>query len=661
MAINPTGSGGESHELTTRPDLNLAVPNQTDGRQRSGSASGLASPSTPSSQHLGVFQGLSVRRPRSDSGASMTSESGIAALVMSGMNLASMGVPQTAKIETLEEWFHPVRLAKIRLSGPVRAGSVDYYTGVLKKDDHGRLTADDFFVNEVINLARATNPDIDNITLEEGDQMTVSMNPKMIQCLDDMRNLCQVGNVAVKKKRGSDDMVELKGEVSILLSTMVKVMMEGRDAFKDHIKMGIRGHENQHPYDYLSSMTPTITSNNPALRTAVEDAIESRADYCAKLAAGHIKNMAARKRTEPGGWALSTSLAVATSLPWVKAVIPAVMTYLRHQGYSPTREALALAGIDTAPNPLIEFMDTLIGMFIMASLKNEEVNKKRAVGMGTLAAGLTAVTTFANKVMQETGGIPIPGGSAAGAYFVKFANVFISGITTTTQAIGAGISVPGEAQDALLKTTSAVTKSIDDPEGILRMPASIQTEQEAKGYVDFLSARGTFDDPGDGAFAESTFWMMATSMLSVGLHGEETWTAGEKALIPFETMQVFDTVAFQPIEAHTLHAVWLRAKLNLPPILPGEAMKEKMLLAAITRCEVEGRKFTRKDLNDIDSQILPHWGSAISDMVMTSIDFVPNMLGFPMTLKERVPYPTPAAPDEERAPRIVINDVEGAV
>ena len=337
------------------------------------------------------------------------------------------------------------------------------------------------------------------------------------------------------------------------------------------------------------------------------------------------------------------------------------MTYLRHQGYSPTREALALAGIDTAPNPIIEFVDTLIGMFIMASLKKEEVNKKRAVGMGALAAGLTAVTTFVNKVMQETGGIPIPGGPAAGAFFVKLTNLFISGITTTTQVIGAGVSVPGEAQDALLKTTAAITKSIDDPEGILRMPASIQTEEEAKGYVDFLSARGTFDDPGDGAFAESTFWMMATSMLSVGLHGVETWTAGKKALIPFETMQVFDTVAFQPIEAHTLHAVWLCAKLNLPPLLPGEAMKEKMLLAAITRCEVEGRQFTRKDLDEIDSQILPRWGSAMSHMVMTAIDAVPNMLGFPMTLKDRVPYPQPTAPGEERAPQIVVNDAEGAV
>ena len=648
--------------------MSTLAPTDTGTAARPASTS-----STSSAPNTGVFANLSTRTSRRASSPSSASGGGaLHALVAHSMALASPAAPVHAD-PSANNFFNPTRLAKIRFNGPVTSGSIDYYTGTVKKDAQGRLEADDFLVNSLLQFAQT--PTLGSTrtlrdTELQGDQasLTFSMDPRIVQCHDDFSKLCRVSDIDIKRHATSQQKSALgEDDVPIIIPTLLKVMLEGRAAFKPDAKVGLPGRENQHPYDYLAEMMPQIISDNPGLKTGLDGVLGDRPDYRARLAASQLLKMATEKQSAPAGWALSTGLAVGFQTPWVQAAIPAFTRFLGQHNLSPTRAAAALAGLNTIPSTMIEMVDATIGFAILSAFKKEDWTIREIAPKAALAGLISGVTSFPYNLLQETGGIP----DGRFPAIRNIANLGLNVVAAATQVMGAGIGIPMEAQAGKAKLTAALAHSIGEQDGLLSMPSDVRDAKQAEAYINELASRATHHNPSDGVAQASVPLMLGAAMMSVALNAQGIVTHGQQPLIPDAALKIIDITTFQPIEAHTLHAVWLASKVDMPPLMKSDERKHKMLLDALTRAETSGKPFTREDLNRIDPNLLRKMGAAISETVMSVIQLIPHsadgLRGRDTRLSSRVIYPQPASDSEHagenraQLPQIRIGDPADAV
>ena len=585
----------------------------------------------------------------------------ISALAAQSMALAVPATPAETAIAA-DGFFNPTRLAKVRFSEPVKTGSISYYTGTVEKNAHGRLEADEYLVNALLQCTQMPTTTsarvLGNIDLQGGEaNLTFSIDPRIIQCHADFEALCVVSDATTKTHSTSTTTRALGGKpVPILIPTLLRVLTEGRSAFKPDAKMGIPGHETQHPVDYLAEMMPQISSNNPALKHGIDGVLADRPDYRARVAAAQLLLMASTKETAVGGWALSTALAAVTNTPWVVYALPAFTRFLSSVNLSPTRAAASVAGLNMIPSTVIEIVDAAIGFVILNTLKKEDSSFKEIAPKALLAGVVSGLTSFPYTMLQQSGGIP------DGSYPVlrDVANVALNVAAAVTQVMGAGISIPMEAQDGRQRLTAALTHSARDEDGLMSVPAHLADDKQVKKYFDDLSAKSTHYNPSDGAAEAAAPMMVGAALLSVALDSQSIVTHGAERLVSEGGMKIIDILGFQPIESHTLHAVWLASKMNIPLVMTSDEKKYKLLLEALTHAETTGVPFSRKDLDKIDPDLLRRLGSTISSVVMSVIHSVPGGIdlirGRDTSLSGRIFYPPAASAESVVPPQIQSGD-----
>lgn len=565
----------------------------------------------------------------------------------------------TVHAKSHASFFHSAFETERRFNEPVKSGE---FLGTVKKDSGGRLGADDYLIDSLLQFAQTPTPGSTR-TLRgiemHGDEarLVFSMDPKIEKCHADFSEFCRVSDVLVTKHATTRNTVMLDEEsIPILIPVMLKVMLEGRDAFKPNAKVGLPGHENQHPYDYLAEMKPQIMSDNHGLKAGLDRVLADRPDYRARLAAAQLLKMATEKQAAPGGWAMSTALAAAFQTPWVLAAIPAFAHFLEQKNLSPTRAAAALAGLNMIPSTFIEMIDATIGFAILSTFKKEEWTLREIAPKAALAGLISGVTSFPYNLLRESGGIP------DGPYPVvrDIANLGLNFAAAVTQVTGAGIGVPMEAQAGKARLTAALAHSIGDQDGLLSMPSDLRSDAQVKAYVDELAARATHHNPSDGVAQASVPVMIGAAMIAVVLDAKSIVTHGKEHFFPDEFLKIVDIVAFQPIEAHALHVIWLASKAGMSSLLKSDEDKQKKLMAALTEAERLGRPFTRDDLRAIDAHLLKRIGGAISDAVMATIQRVPHnvdgLRGRDTRLQSRVIYPAARTGVQGRTSEAPIDD-----
>jgi len=647
----------------------LPVASPLDGLPRRPTTPGSPGATSLSGRVSGLFS-------RSRAGSNVSSQGGlptITALARQGVVMAGPAAASAATVAS-KNFFNPTRLAKIRISGATKTGSINYYTGKVEKRADKKLEADEFLVDGFLQFAQtptASSPQVlGEIDLRGGEaSLTFSMDPRIIQLHADFDKRCMVSDIETRIHSTSEKMKPLGGDpVSILIPMLLRVMTEGRSAFKPNAKMEIPGHEEQHPYDYLVEMMPQISSDNPTLAAGLQRVLLDRADYRARVAAAQVLAIASEKTTAVDGWAASVGLAILTETPWVVALLPAFILFLTRAGLSPAKAAASIAGLNMIPSTVIEIVDAFIGFLILLKLKKKDASFRELAPKALLAGVVSGMTSFPYNLLQESGGIP------DGAYPVlrDIGNVVLNTAAAGTQIVGAGLGLPMESQAGRLNLTAAMTHDARDPNGLMSVPAHLKTDKEVEDFFDDLSAKATHYNPSDGAAEASVSMMMGAAMMSVALDGRAIISHGAERLLSQRVMNIIDILVFQPIEAHTLHAVWLASKINIPLVKNSEEKEYKLLVVALTNAEISGVPFTRADLDKINPELLKRLGSSISSMVMSVIDLPPTIIdavrGIDTSLSGSIKYPKPIPPVDPNAPakqvslpQIQINDPEDAV
>jgi hypothetical protein len=513
-----------------------------------------------------------------------------------------------------------------------------YFKGSVKKDLHGQFISDDPFIDSLLKLAPE---DLRNIQLQcDRADLAFHMDPRLERCYTDFEELCSVRDVEIRKNAKSQKKVRLGEEdIPILIPSLLKVILEGRDAFKSEARVGLSGRDEQHPYDYLAEMMPRVESSNTELQRVLNGVLSNRPDYRARLAASQLLKVATEKQPALAGWAASTALAALFQPPWVELVIPAAMKSLG--GLSPTRTAAAIAGINMIPSTAIEMIDAAIGFAILSIFKKKEVSLREIAPKAALAGLISGVTSFPYNFLQQSGGIP----EGSYPWLRNAANLLLNFAAAVTQVMGAGISVPMEAEAGKSTLTAALAQSVREPGGLLSMPPGIRDAKQAEAYIKELARLATHCNPSDGVAQASVPLMLFAAALSFALNSKGIVTHGQHSLIPEAALQIIDITTFQPIEAHTLHLVWLASKADLWPLMKSDERKHKMLLTALTQAEASGKPFTRDDLNRIDPNLLRKMGDSISDVVMSGI----HLFGRGTRVSARVDFPSGPANEQNPA------------
>lgn len=148
----------------------------------------------------------------------------------------------TARADSHASFFQTER----RFNAPAKSGE---FLGTVKKDSGGRLGADDYLIDSLLQFAQTPTPGSTR-TLRgiemHGDEarLVFSMDPKLEQCHADFSELCRVSDIFVRKHAATRNTVMLDEEsVPILIPVMLKVMLEGRAAFKPDAKLSLSGRE----------------------------------------------------------------------------------------------------------------------------------------------------------------------------------------------------------------------------------------------------------------------------------------------------------------------------------------------------------------------------------------------------------------------------------
>lgn len=521
---------------------------------------------------------------------------------------------------------------------------------------NGELTSDNETIRNLIHYLGDTAKLFADQPQLDGMQVKIRPNPEASMAYKALEEHCKVGKALVRPGKsplspGQEAQLQQEEiEGNALVPLLMGVIERGRDALGANARIEGLDHRQVPIHDFLAALRPRVEVADPELSLAINTKIRSDANASAKLGAETLLQMATQKTFAVKSALASVGVSLGLGATWELWGSHLLKNALFGKGFSPTKFALKLAGIDSVPPLLIETLDTLCVLAAIKVMKGEDgwsLKNLPTKLMGLLpkagkAGAISAAGSFPNNVLQYKG---------VGA---RAANTTLNALTTEAAILSAASGIPLEVKESEANTNAAIVEKIRD--GLLALPPldpNATPEQRAKqleAHVNTVTKRALAMSPGDGIGQKSMAFAAVVGLIPFVLGNNATKLVSEPVL------RIMRSTVFNPIEAIAMNSLVFSSKFNIPGLMTSDYRKHAQTLERILQ-EASARD-TPMQAGDI-SRIFHRWdglnraGSAIVNTMSAIFDALPalgRMAGIGETpLTQRIPYETLARPAHERA------------
>lgn len=538
------------------------------------------------------------------------------------------------------------------------AGGAITISGRLHIDKAGQLTSN----NETIrNLIRYLGNDAQKFAHQLNDmQVTIPPHPDAAAAYEALEQHCGVEKAMIRsadkpssRKPTQDAQQEpllntpppnelkeddkVKGNV--LMPMLIHVIEGGAKAFGTQDKMP---DQDMSVHQFLASVAPQVEISNP--HTKVNDPelgllfkskLNKDIDASARLGAATMFQMATQKTF--AFKELGMSLAVSSGLGtlWELGGADLIKNALKTLNLSPTRYALAAAGIDSVPPIVIETMDSAIVLSAVKAMNRAAASfmarVREALPAATVAGIKSSLGAYANNLLQYTG---------TGSYPADLA---LNTVATELAILSAASGIPGEVKENTANMQAAIVEKMR--EGLLAAPprephmSSEEYTQRVKDHVQKLTQQVMDMSPGDGIAQKSLAFASLVGLIPLGLSDKVTNLVSESAL------RIIRSTIFNPIESIGMNALVATSKINIPGLMSSDANKHEQVTNRILQDAAHGKPLQNGDVHKIFHQwdVLNRAGRTILEGMSLTMDALPNKVAGmikkdPPPLSQRIAY-----------------------
>ncbi|WP_247535433.1 type III effector protein [Ralstonia pseudosolanacearum] len=574
---------------------------------------------------------------------------------------AAAGASQAASDALPTSYPEPPQLASLSAASESgessEAGGAVTISGRLQIDKAGQLTSN----NETIrSLIRYLGNDAHHFAHQlDGMQVTIRPHPDAAAAYEALEQLCGVEKALIRSadkpssRNPTQDaqqepllntqplskLVEDEVEGNVLMPMLIHVIEGGAKAFGTQDKMP---DQDMSVHQFLASVAPQVEISNPhtkfsdpELSLLFKSKLNKDIDASARLGAATMFQMATQKTF--AFKELGMSLAVSSGLGtlWELGGAELIKNALKTLNISPTRYALAAAGIDSAPPIVIETMDSAIVLSAVKAMNRAAASfltrVREALPAATVAGIKSALGAYANNLLQYMG---------TGSYPADLA---LNTVATELAILSAASGIPGEVKENTANMQAAIVEKMR--EGLLAAPprephmSSEEYTQRVKDHVQKLTQQAMDMSPGDGIAQKSLAFASLVGLIPLGLSSKVTNLVSESAL------RIVRSTVFNPIESIGMNALVATSKINIPGLMSSDANKHEQVTNRILQDAAHDKPLQNGDVHKIFHQwdVLNRAGRTILEGMSLTMDALPNKVARmikkdPPPLAQRVAY-----------------------
>ncbi len=424
-------------------------------------------------------------------------------------------------------------------------------------------------------------------------------------------------------------------KTSTLTPLLLSVIEHGHGGFGSNDQIRDRSGKQVSVHDFLAALAPQVSVNDPELSLAFNRKLHADTDASAKLGAATLLQMATNKTFALKELGMSLAISSGLGALWELGGAELIKNALKTLNISPTRYALAAAGIDSVPSAIIEIADSAIVLSAVKAMNHAAASflqrLREALPDATVAGIKSSVGAYANNLMQY-----VSTGSSR-------ADLALNTMTTEVAILSAASGIPGEVKENEANLKAAVLEHIRD--GLLAAPprephmSPEQYTAQVKKHVEQLTQRALDMSPGDGIAQKSLAFASIVGLIPLLLSDKVT------NLVPESTLRIMRSTMFNPIEAIGMNVLVLASKINIPGLMNSDAQKHKQVMNRILQEATLGKPLQDGDVHKLFQQwdALNRAGRVILDGMSLTMDALPNKVarmikGDPAPLPQRIAY-----------------------
>ncbi|MFA0924069.1 XopB/HopD1 family type III secretion system effector [Xanthomonas fragariae] len=532
---------------------------------------------------------------------------------------------ETSLLTSLAKFCPPSQLP------PVHVGSVH------RKD--GRVISDHPVVQAMLSFVQADQALPPQAASIKGVKLEIRPRRDPEKALEEFKAAFTVEKAQLMPDADSSERVSEEINADIHIPLLLKAIERGAAAFGSGAMIEAPDGSQISAKAFLASCAPTITSNDDVLAEFVNQKLEKDDDLKVRLGAEELLHAATKKHFQLGGLAGSIGVSSILGSAWELGAAEVLKNAVFGKGFSPSKNALQLAGIDSVPPLLIETMDTMCVLAIVKGMKGEDWSMRDLLPKAMKAGAISSVVSFPNNLLQYTG-------------FKSRVGDFAANTATTEAAIfGAASGIPPELKESEEVMRAGLFQSMKD--GVIAHPGEGMGAKEA---IEQMTRHALDVAPGESTAVKSMGLASIVGMIPLIASKKATGLLSEKIL------RIFRSTVFNPIEAIALNALALGGRVQVPGLFDSDNAKharvvQTILARASQNMESGTREITAEELHRTlapRSELLRHVGSAIVRGMNASFEALPalaRMLGYgEAPLAERIPYQDVATPDTPHQP-----------
>nr|CCA87579.1 putative type III effector protein (AvrPphD family) [Ralstonia syzygii R24] len=481
-------------------------------------------------------------------------------------------LPLTSLLPSPESDETPEKLGAVTISGNLQI-------------KNGQLTSNNETIRSLIHYLGATADLFSNRADLNGMQVTIRPNPYAVAGHEALKEHCSVDKAFVRadklprRKPARDAQqapplpTQLKPkdiEGNVLMPLLTGVIESGPAAFgtNDRIKLG---DQEVAVHALLAALAPRVEVNDPELQLEFNNKLGANTYASAKLGAATLLQMETHKTFALKELAMSLGVSSGLGTLWELGGAEAIKNALKSLNLSPTRYALAAAGVDSVPPIVIETMDSAIVLSAIKAMNRAAASflqRVRDALPDAAVAGLkSALGSYPNNLLQYL---------STGSYSADLA---LNTAATEVAILSAASGIPGEVKGNEANMKAAILEKIRD--GLLAIPPRephMSPEQYTaivEKHVQTLTRRALDMSPGDGIAQKSLAFASMVGLIPLLLSNKVT------NLVPENVLRIVRSTVFNPIESIGMNFLVLTSKIDIPGLMSSDATKHAQTMGRI--------------------------------------------------------------------------------
>ncbi|MBB6592588.1 type III effector protein [Ralstonia solanacearum] len=425
---------------------------------------------------------------------------------------------------------------------------------------------------------------------------------------------------------------------NVLTPLLINVIERGAKAFDTNDKIPDL---NMTVHQLLAAMPPLVDISNPRTKASdpelsltLNNKLRTNADATAKLGAATLFQMATNKTFALKELGMSLAVSSGLGTLWELGGAELIKNALKTLNLSPTRYALAAAGIDSVPPIVIETMDSAIVLSAVKAMNRAAASflqrVREALPAATVAGFKSALGAYANNLLQYMG---------TGSYPADLA---LNTAATELAILSAASGIPGEVKENAANMKAAIVEKMR--EGLMAAPARephMSPEEYTKrveAHVQTLAQQALDMSPGDGIAQKSLAFASMVGLIPLGLSDKVANLVSESAL------RIVRSTIFNPIESIGMNNLVLTSKINIPGVMTSDAKKHEQVTNRILQEAALGKPLQDGEVHKIFHQWdgLNRAGRVVLEGMSLTMDALPNRVARMFTketpLEQRIDY-----------------------